>query len=221
MYRTVCVPALSYVPVTTDYVYSSPYLTSISPLYPYVDSLHQTSREILDNTNSMKHDINSIRMELKEIRNSNSITPMDSCSICESRHRSRSRSPSPTSRRRDIYTNDNDTVHYCGICQDYVKKRPYSPPTPSPKHHRVNYTSSDDDELIYDYRNKYKYGSVSSLDSHPSYKPKKNYPSYLDRQIMVNQLRTRIPEQRPQWIPTGYKHDYPYRRWTLKDKPEP
>jgi hypothetical protein len=40
---------------------------------------------------------------------------------------------------------------------------------------------------------------------------------YLSRQLDLHRLRHRyIPEPRPVWIPTAYKHDYPHRRWATR-----
>lgn len=94
--------------------------------------------------------------------------------------------------REENYSRASSPVHYCSICHDYVIDQEYPPLSPSPR----------------------PYSRIAK--KKPEYYDDK-LSEYLYRQLELQRLRHRyIPEERPIWIPTAYKHDYPYRRWVTR-----
>ena len=188
-----------YAPVTDSYY---PLPVTYVPVYPtlierrtpeYVprrsnDDLSRVQKELED----LREELNDLRLEKSSCSicssTSRASRAAEDCSICSSRYRI-----SPV---QETYSRPPSPVHYCSICDDYVIDSPYPPPPPSP---RVSISSP----------RLYRAAPKRVSDDRSS--------EYLSRQVDLQGLRHRyVPETRPVWIPTAYKHGYPHRRWATR-----
>lgn len=179
-----------YVPVTDNY-YSLP--TAYIPVYTTENDrrvIDDPNTRLKDELNRVQRDLTNLREELSDLRLENR-----SCRICSSSNRTNLCDETclicyPRIRLREQeenYSRSSSPVHYCSICHDYVIAREYPPP-PSPQLTR-RYVIEESDKLS----------------------------EYLSRQMDLRRLRQGyIPKEKPIWIPTAYKHDYPNRRWVTR-----
>jgi len=178
------------VPVTDSYYRVSP---TYVPVYPTL-----TNRILIEDSNyKLNNDLNKVQKELSELREElNDLrSEKETCRLC---------TPSiqcddtcticyPRIRvreREENYSRPPSPVHYCSICNDYVIDETRPPPSPRPyKRIKKKKNEIEEDKLS----------------------------EYLSRQLDLQRLRHRyIPQERPVWIPTAYKHDYPNRRWVTR-----
>jgi hypothetical protein len=188
MYRTPVTDNYDKLPVTYIPVYST--------------SLNRTSSEHsgynYNDLSKIQRELAELREEVKDLRLAKASCRIcsgaptrssrcgDDCSICYPRTRSRSR------QREENYSRPSSPAHYCSICHDYVIDQEFPPASTSFSYRRDNKKKreiEDEDKL----------------------------PEYLSRQLDMQHLHPRyIPEERPTWIPTAYKQDYPHRRWATR-----
>lgn len=183
-----------YVPVTEPY-YRLPVSTYV-PLYSTVlehKPIEIVPSHVNENLTRVQRELADLREELHDLR-----LEQSECSICTARARTFSAAEecsicSARVRRRSVtpepVKRTLSPIHYCSICDDYVIDSPYPPPLP-----------------------------ITSRSSSARRVPSNDKLSeYLSRQIDLQRLRQRqIPETRPVWIPTAYKHNYPHRRWATR-----
>lgn len=194
-----------YVPVTESYVklpvsYVPLYSTTIDRTY-----VESTTAKLSNDLSQVKKELADIRGELTGIRLEKEKCPIclvhsieattqpnrcdETCSICYPRVHHH--------KLEETYSRPLSPVHYCPICSDYVIDQDYPPPSPSPSPRLHRRTS------------RVKYECEPEVDK---------LSEYLSRQLDLHRLRHRyIPQQRPVWIPTAYKQDYPHRRWATRD----
>lgn len=177
-----------YVPVTDNY-YKLP--TAYVPVYTTVVERRVSEdphERLKDDLHRMQRDLTDLREELDDLRLENR-----SCRICSSSARTNLCDVSCTicypRTQLETYSRSLSPAHYCSICHDYVIEQEYPPPSsPSPRLTR-RYVIEENDKLS----------------------------EYLARQMDLRRLRqSYIPSQKPIWIPTAYKHDYPNRRWVTR-----
>ena len=187
-----------YMPVNDDYdrlpvTYIPVYSTSINR----TSNEHSNSRVNNDLTKVQK-ELAEIREELNDLRLEKAACPI--CSPTSSTTRSIQCGDDcsicyPRTRirqREENYSRASSPVHYCSICQDYVVDQEFPPPSTSRPYTRAIKKKSE----------------IADKDK---------LSEYLSRQLDLQQLHPRyIPEHRPIWIPTAYKHDYPNRRWATR-----
>ena len=150
----------------------------------------------VDDTNSK---LNKVQKELAELREELNDLRLEkeTCRLCSPPTRTIQCDETCSicySRPREEYSPSRkpSPVHYCSICHDYVIDQTYPPPPLSPPSHKKKT------------KKKVEYDDKLS--------------EYLSRQIDLQRLQPRyIPEERPVWIPTAYKHDYPHRRWATRE----
>lgn len=176
-----------YVPVTDNY-YKLP--TVYIPVYS-CSTDHQIKdnrcENLKDDLSRVQRDLANIREDLNDLRWENRC-----CRICSVSTRTVvcDETCSICYPCTQTCYRPSSPVHYCSICHDYVIDRDYPPPksTPSPRTPRKCVIQEDD-----------------------------KLSEYLCRQLDLQRLRQRyIPQERPIWIPTAYKHDYPHRRWAIR-----
>jgi len=184
-----------YVPVTDSYYRLSP---TYVPVYKSiaVDESNSKLDQVQKELANLRDELRDLRLEKDSCRlcsaSRHSIDSDETCSICYSRSYSRPKEEiyQPQPRR----SSSASPIHYCSICQDYVIDRPYPPPPSPPQSPSFSIKKP---------KKKVQYNDKLS--------------EYLSRQIDVERLHPRyIPEERPVWIPTAYKHDYPHRRWITR-----
>jgi hypothetical protein len=180
-----------YVPVTDNY-YRLPPTNAYIPVYS--TSVNRISSE--DTNSKLNNDLSRVQRELADLREELKDLRLEkeTCRICSASIRSIECDETcsicyPRIRHREIeenYSRTSSPVHYCSICHDYVIDQDY-PPSCTPPTKKRN--AIEDDKLS----------------------------EYLSRQLDLQRLRYRyIPEERPVWIPTAYKNDYPNRRWVTR-----
>ncbi|CAF1157007.1 unnamed protein product [Adineta steineri] len=184
------------VPVTTNY-WRTP--VSYVPTYPTL-----SSQILLDNTNARlsydltkaQNELSNLREELTDLRLEREICPICTSVLplntyyedCSICYRR-----ALIRERELLYSRTLSPVHYCNICDDYVVDDVH---TPSPSSASFNKKTTTKKNHIHE---------TDKLSE------------YLTRQLDLHRLRHRyIREQRPIWIPTAYKQDYPYRRWLTR-----
>jgi len=184
-----------YVPVTDNY-YRLP--TTYIPVYST-----STNKLLSEDSNwKLNNELSKVQKELTELREelNNLRFEKETCPICSPSIRSIQCDDTcsicyPRTRIREIeenYSRISSPVHYCSICDDYVIDENVPPPPPSPRRYK----------RITKKKNEIEEDKLSE---------------YLSRQLELQRLRHRyIPEERPVWIPTAYKHDYPHRRWVTR-----
>ncbi|CAF3338076.1 unnamed protein product [Rotaria socialis] len=191
-----------YVPVTQSYAslpvtYVPVYSTTINRA---ANDLSEVKRELAD----LRGELSNLRLEKETCpicSSTSSITRTihcdETCRLCapttqviECDGTCSICYPRVPSRERIVtYSRSPSPVHYCSLCDDYVIDQAYPPPSPRP-HKRIVKKVKQQDKLS----------------------------EYLSRQLDLHRLQHRyIPEQRPVWIPTAYKHDYPHRRWVTRE----
>jgi hypothetical protein len=196
-----------YVPVTDTYC-----RLPITYVPVYSTTIDRTSNE--NSSSKLNYDVSKVKRELEELREELDDLRLEkeSCRLCSPKTRiircdDTCRLCSPTTRsiqcdetcsicyprireREETYSRSPSPVHYCSICRDYVIDETVSRSSPRP--YKTIIKKKDDvneDKLS----------------------------EYLSRQLDLERLRPRyIPEERPIWIPTAYKHDYPHRRWATR-----
>jgi hypothetical protein len=177
-----------YVPVTDNY-HRLP--TSYIPVYSTsID--RDTNFKLNNDLNEVQKELAYLREELNDLR-----SEKETCLICSSRRRSIPCDENcsicyPHTRRirerEENYSRTSSPVHYCSICHDYVVDQEYPPPSPR------------------------SYKRLTRKKHETEYEDKLS--EYLSRQLDLQRLHPRyIPEEKPIWIPTAYKNDYPHRRW--------
>lgn len=190
-----------YVPVTTTNT-TSCYRSPTGYIPVYTTSCESSNSYVLNNDLSrVKKELAEIREELSDLR-----FEKQTCRLCSSASASasskRTKSCDETCsicyprkyEREENYYRSSSPIHYCSICHDYVIDQEYPPPPP------VSPCSSRKYSVQIDYTEK-----------------EDKLSEYLSRQLDLQRLRQRyIPQQRPVWIPTAYKHDYPNRRWATR-----
>lgn len=183
-----------YVPVTDNY-YRLP--TAYIPVYTTstnVNSSEDTKFKLNNDLSRVKRDLADLREELNDLR-----LEKETCRLCSLPRRSIECDETcticyPRTRlreREEKYSRPSSPIHYCTICHDYVVDEEYPPLSPrsTKKITKTTYEVEEEDRLS----------------------------EYLSRQLDLQRLRYRyIPEERPIWIPTAYKHDYPHRRWVTR-----
>ncbi|CAF1172678.1 unnamed protein product [Rotaria sordida] len=184
-----------YVPVTDSYL-----RLPVTCVPVYSTSVDRT----LSENSKLNNDLFQVKKELAELRDELSDLRLEkeTCPICSSKL-STTRSIQcdencsvcyPRIRNREKeenYFRTSSPVHYCSICDDYVIDEAFPPPSPRP-YKRITRTKKQTEE-------------------------QDKLSEYLSRQLEIQRLRQRyIPEQRPVWIPTAYKRDYPHRRWVTR-----
>lgn len=189
-----------YVPVTEAY-WRAP--VNYVPIYTPT-----TSRVVVEHSNTqLSNDLTRVQRELADLREElrGMRLENETCYLCSSNYLSDHFDPDcpiccppppPPPPRREICTRSTSPVHYCSICDDYVidEVRYSVPSTPPPRRPRtaVKYSSYADDKLS----------------------------EYLTRKLELHRLKQRaLREERPVWIPTAYKQDYPHRRWLTRSSP--
>jgi hypothetical protein len=184
-----------YVPVTDNY-YRLPATNTYIPVYSTSTdriSSEDTNSKLNNDLSRVKRELADLREELRDLR-----LEKETCRICSSSIRSIECDETcsicyPRIRRREReenYSRTSSPIHYCSICHDYVIDEEYPPSSPR------SYTTTTKK------RNPIEEDKLSE---------------YLSRQIDLQRLRHRyIPEERPVWIPTAYKNDYPNRRWITR-----
>jgi hypothetical protein len=185
--------AIFYVPVTDSYY-------RVSPTYvPVYSTL--TNRILVEDSNyKLNNDVNKVQKELSELRKElNDLRfEKETCRLCTPSRRSIQCDDTCTicypririREKEENYSRPPSPVHYCSICDDYVIDEICPPPSPRP-YKRITKKKNEIEE--------------------------DKLSEYLSRQIDLQRLRHRyIPQERPVWIPTAYKHDYPNRRWVTR-----
>jgi len=169
---------------------------------------HQSPYEIVvrrdDRNDVLQSETTAIRRELHQIKNDISEIkrqqtaptyyvikedyPNVECPVCSS---------SASKNQQKQYS--QIPIYYCERCQSFFEQGAYTVgPTVRTKTPITTYQDS--------YRRPPPYSSARG---------------HLERQITLNELQTQpppssAPVQHPRdWIPTGYKNAYPYRRWNL------
>ncbi|UJR32311.1 hypothetical protein I4U23_019775 [Adineta vaga] len=182
-----------YVPVTDSY-WRSP--VSYVPIY---STAATTNRILVEDSNArLNNDLTRVQRELADLREELQDLRLEkeTCRLCSSTVDSSQCdvdcSICYSRTRRPSYSRPVSPVHYCSICHDYVVDQISISPSPSPRP-----TSRRPPKKV-----AYEEDKLSE---------------YLSRQLDLQRLRQRrIPEERPVWIPTAYKHDYPHRRWATR-----
>ncbi len=195
-----CLPSVEkkkkmfYVPVTENY-YRLP--TAYIPVYST-----STARLLSEDSNfKLNNDLSRVQKELSELREELNDLRLEkeTCRICSSRRRSIQCDEycsicNPRIRiqeREENYSRTPSPVHYCSICHDYVIDQAYPPPSPRPYRSIIKKKDEVEEDKL---------------------------SEYLSRQLDLQRLCHRyIPQERPIWIPTAYKHDYPHRRWITRN----
>lgn len=184
-----------YVPVTNTY-YELP-TTGYIPVYSTSTSRLFTE----DSSSKLNNDLSKVKRELAELRDELSDLRLEKeiCRLCLSSSSKRTIECDESCsicypcirEREENYSRVSSPIHYCSICHDYVIDQEYPPPSPC-SYRRITTKTIEiekEDKLS----------------------------EYLSRQLDLQRLRQRyIPEERPIWIPTAYKHDYPNRRWVTR-----
>ena len=184
-----------YVPVTEKYwslpvAYVPYHSTPVDRL-----SFEESTSKLNDDLSQVKGEIDELRGELSDLRLEKDICPR--CfAYLSTRRRIRCdedcrlcypRSRSCSREREVTYRRIPSPIHYCSICRDYVIDDIHPPPTLS--RHKSITKKLQEDKLS----------------------------EYLSRQLELQRIRDRYtPKERPTWIPTAYKNDYPYRRWLTR-----
>lgn len=141
-----------------------------------------------DHNDRLKNDLNRVQRDLASLRNELNDLRLEnrSCRICS------------------VSIPKIECDETCSIC--YPRTSTYSRPS-SP----VHYCS-----ICHDYVVDREYPPLRTTRRY-SVEENDKLSEYLSRQLDQQRLRLRyIPQERPIWIPTAYKHDYPYRRWTTR-----
>ncbi len=194
-----------YVPAT-DSFYRVP--VTYVPVYPTTISIEDSSSKVNNDISKVKRELAELRDELDDLRfeketcrlcspTTRTVRCDDTCRLCSTASRSIQCDDVTCTicypriqKREENYSRSPSPVHYCSICDDYVIDETYPLPSPRP-YKRITKKKNDFEE--------------------------DKLSEYLSRQLDLQRLRQRyIPEQRPVWIPTAYKHDYPYRRWVTR-----
>ncbi|CAF1052786.1 unnamed protein product [Rotaria sp. Silwood1] len=185
-----------YVPATDSYL-----RLPVSYVPVYSTTLDQTLSE---NSNlKLNNDIYQVKKELAELREELSDLRLEkeTCPICSSTVSTKRPIQCDEScticyprirnqERDDNYFRTSSPIHYCSICHDYVIDETYSRISPRPSQRTTKTKKIEEQDKL---------------------------SEYLSRQLEIQRLRqSYIPEQRPVWIPTAYKQDYPHRRWVTR-----
>ncbi len=178
-----------YVPVTANY-WRLP--VNYFPVYSTL-----TNRIATEDSNvKLNNDLTNVQKQLAELREElyDLRLEKDTCRLCSATIQSNQCDEDCSicypRIREENYSRATSPVHYCSICHDYVIDQEYPPPSPR------------------------SYRTVTKKKPHIV---EDKLSEYLSRQLDLHRLRHRyIPEPRPVWIPTAYKHDYPHRRWATR-----
>ena len=177
-----------YVPATTNFW--QPPVTYVPVYSTAADRTYTDTAKVNEDLSRVRKELVELREELSDLRSDKS-----NCSICSTARRRSSYSEVKNSTYypcprpiQDAYYHPSSPIHYCSICHDYVIDDDNPPRSYSSFPRRTRLV--EDDKLS----------------------------EYLARQIDLQRLRHRYipPEHRPIWIPTGYKNDYPHRRWVTR-----